>query len=288
MGRDRKNILFIGVLLSFAALLAACFLLPNEVETAAPSVVPSPAPTPVEATPSPTPIPAPAETDPPAWTGQAADFTGIWKRTDTYIAYPSTIEITDQTKAGFAFSVETYYQSHVGMTGGTAYFTGENTAFWRYGPYADDTADGCLFFTMEDGSLKVDEEGQLPFGMNVSACGAYTTGEPVYYTNGVLEALGPERIALLREAAGADYETFVGPPLEYGCFEFSDIQENGYSGLFLEGFWPTFGYNQKIYIGDDGAVWINFSPYTNSNKRYTNRPGEEMPGFLLYPENEEE
>lgn len=280
MGRDRKNILFIGVLLSFAALLTACSPLPDEVETA----VPSPAPSPVEATPSPTPIPTPAETDPPAWTGQAADFTGIWKRTDTYIAYPSTIEITDQTEAGFAFSVEAYYQSHVGMTGGTAYFTGENTAFWRYGPYVDDTADGCLFFTMENGDLKIDEEGQLPFGMNVSACGTYTTGEPVYYTNGVLETLGPERIALLREAAGEDYDIYVGPPLGYGYFEFSDIQENGYSGLFLEGFWPTFGYDQKIYIGDDGAVWINLY----SGQRYTNRPGEEMPGFLLYPENEEE
>lgn len=284
MGRDRKNILFIGVLLSFAALLATCFLLPNEVETAAPSVVPSPAPSPVEATPSPTPIPTPAETDPPAWTGQAVNFTGEWHRTEKYIAFPSTIEITDQTETGFTFSLEAYYYSHIGTVSGTAYFTDENAAFWRCVPRIDDTADGCLFFTMEDGSLKIDEEGQLPFGMNVSACGVYTTGKPVYYTNGVLEALGPDRIALLQEAAGENYQEFLGTPLEYGDFTVEEYREDSYSGLLLEGWMPTMGYQQKIYVGDDGAVWANFW----TGQCFTNRPDEEIPGFLLYPENKGE
>lgn len=271
MGRKNKTILFL--LMGFVILLPACSTLPNEMETAIPSVVPSP-----------TPVPTPAETDPPAWTGQAADFTGEWHRTEEYIAFPSTIEITDQTETGFTFSLESYYYSHVGTAGGTAYFTGENTAFWRYGPYADDTADGCLFFAMENGDLQINEEGQLPFGMNVSACGTYTTGEPVYYTNGVLEALGPERIALLRETAGENYQEFLGTPLEYGSFTIEEYQEDGYSGLFLEGWMPTMGYQQKIYIGDDGAVWATFL----TGQCFTNRPGEDMPGILLYPENEGE
>lgn len=279
MGRNRKNILLIGVLLSFAALLAACSSQPKENETSAPS----PVPTLTEPTPSPT----PTETDPPAWTGQAVDFTGIWQRTDTYIACPSTIEITDQTETGFTFSLEAYYYSHIGTVGGTAYFTGENTAFWRNDDTFDHIATGCLLFRMEDGNLEMDEQGQLPFGMNVSAYGTYTTGEPVYYTNGVPETLGPERIALLKETVGEDYEDLVGLPLSQGSFELSEITEGGYSGLFLEGWMPTMGYQQKIYIGDDGAVWVQFSPLVYSGRCYTNRPDEEIPDFLLFekPEN---
>lgn len=271
MGQKNKNVLFL--LMVFVILLSACSTLPNETETATPSVVPSP-----------TPIPTPAETDPPAWTGQAADFTGEWHRTDEYIAFPSTIEITDQTETGFTFSVEAYYYSHVGTVGGTAYFTDENTAFWRNSDPFDNIATGCLLFRMEDENLEMDEQGQLPFGMNVSAYGTYTTGEPVYYTNGVLEALGPERIALLRETAGENYQEFLGTPLEYGSFTIEEYQENGYSGLFLEGWMPTMGYRQKIYIGDDGAVWANFL----TGQCFTNRPGEDIPSILLYPENEGE
>ncbi len=258
-------------------LLAACSPQPVELETASPP----PTPPPEETTPSPTPIPISTETNPPAWTGQAVDFTGEWHRTEVYIARPSTIEITDQTETGFTFSLEAYYYSHVGTAGGSAYFTSKSTAFWRNDDSFDDIATGCLFFTMEDGSLKIEEEGQLPFGMNVSACGTYTTGEPVYFTNGILEALGPERLTLLKETVGEDYEELVGLPLSQGSFELSEISEGGYSGLFLDGWLPTMGYQQKIYIGDDGAVWANFQ----SGQYFTNRPQAKLPGFLLFSEN---
>lgn len=281
MGQKDKTILVFSLFVGLSLLSASCSAPPKESET----VFPSSTPTLEEARPSPT--PTPEETDPPAWSGQAVDFTGTWQRTDTYIACPSAIEITEQTETGFSFSVEAYYYSHTGMAGGTAYFTSENTAFWRNDDPFDDIATGCLLFRMEDGNLEMDEQGQLPFGMNVSACGTYTTGEPVYYTNGVLETLGPERIALLKETVGEDYEDLVGFPLSQGSFEFSEITENGYSGLFLEGWLPTMGYEQKIYIGDDGAVWVQFGPLVYSGKCYTNRPDEEIPDFMLFekPEN---
>lgn len=278
-----------GFCLIFIVLLSACV---SPEESATPSGVPSPADTPAPAQsevplspspgptePSPTPIPSPENTDPPAWTGQAADFTGEWQRTEEYIAHPSTIKIADQTEEGFVFSLEAYYYSHVGTADGTAYFTGESTAFWRN---SDDTiATGCLFFAIEDGVLQVDEEGQLPFGLNVSARGSYTAGEPVYFTNGVLEALGSERISLLQEVAGEYYEKFLGVPLKYGDFTIKAFPEINSSGLFLEGWMPTMGYQQKIYIGDDGAVWANFQ----TGQCFTNRPQEEIPEFLLFSEN---
>ena len=250
-------------------LLTACSPQPVELETASPP-------------PSPTPTPNPEETDPPAWTGQAADFTGEWHRTEGYIACPSTIEIANQTETGFDFSVEAYHYSHTGMAGGAAYFTSENTAFWRNDDPFDDIATGCLLFTMENGSLQMDELGWLPFGMNVSTYGAYTLGEPSYYTNGVIESLGPDRISLLQDVVGEDYETCVGFPLSIGSFEFSEVESPNGSGLFLEGFVPTMGYQQKIYFRDDGAVWVQFAPLVYSGKCYTNRPGEDIPDFLLF------
>ena len=280
-----KNPFFLILIAGMAALLAACSSPSADRETPMPSSVPSVIPSPAEAasspTPFPTPIPTPEETDPPAWTGQAADFTGEWQRTNIFISFPATMEISNQTENGFDFSGWALWFSHGGEIEGTAYFTSENTAFWRY---FDDwepwTWTGTVTFTLlENGTLFLEQSGYLPFGTNAGVYGEYTLGEPEYITNGVLEALGPERIALLKEVVGDDYWD-VGTPLEYGVFDLSDIHENGYSGLFLNGWFPTFGYDQRIYVGDDGAVWVNFA----DGRCYTNRPEEEMPGFLLYEE----
>lgn len=262
----------------FAVLLTACGYAGPSPAPAEPSPTAAPTPTP---SPSPTPVPPPSieETDPPAWTGQAADFTGEWHRTNIYIAFPGEVKIVNQTEQGFDFSGWGSYYSHSGEIEGTAYFVDENTAFWRY---VEDHWTGTVTFNLlENGSLSLEQSGQLPFGMNAGIAGEYTLDEPVYYTNGILEALGPERIALLQEIAGEDYQAFFGTPLEYGDFTIEEYREGGYSGLFLTGWLPTFGYHQKIYISDDGAVWANFW----TGQCFTNRSREEMPDFLLFPEN---
>lgn len=273
---------------ALTVLLAACSAPSDEVDLAIPSVAPSPAP--VETTPTPT--LSPAETDPPAWTGLAVDFTGDWERTNIYIAFPGHLEIKNQTQSGFDFSGWALWYSHGGDIHGTAYFVDENTAFWRYTEEEwcldEPSPTGTVRFSLSDsGILTLEQSGFLPFGMNAGIAGEYTLNEPEYFTNGVMEALGPERIALLKEAVGEDYESMVGFPLSIGLFELSEVNEGDCSGLFLEGWVPTMGYQQKIFIGDNGAIWVQFAPHINSGKCYTNRPGEDLPDFLLYPEQEE-
>lgn len=207
------------------------------------------------------------------------DYTGTWRRTEEYIAMPATIVITNQTAVGFDFSVDAYYYSHTGAASGTARFVGDNVAYWRS---EDETADGEAWFSMKNGQLLVEQAGQFPFGMNVGMGGTYTQDEPEYTTNGVLEALGPERVLLLKEAAGEDYQGYVGTPLTYGSFEIEEYQKDGFDGLLIEGWMPTMGYWQNIYIGNDGAVWINFQ----TGQTFTNRPEEDMPTFLEFTDGE--
>ena len=279
--KQRKGIIPL-FLTGLILLWSVCSPQPVESETASPS----PSPTPVETIPSPTPIPIPEETDPPAWTGQAVNFTGEWHRTNIYIAEPGDVYISNQTEQGFDFNGSALWYSHCGEIQGTAYFVDENTAFWRYKEddwHLDEPSPtGTVRFSLSDsGILSLEQSGYLPFGMNAGIGGEYTLDEPEYFTNGVLETLGPERIALLQDIAGEDYQEFLGTPLEYGSFIIEEYQENGCSGLFLEGWMPTMGYQQKIYIGDDGAVWANFQ----SGQCFTNRPQAKLPGFLLFSEN---
>jgi hypothetical protein len=197
----------------------------------------------------------------------AADFTGVWHRTNIEKTYQATIVITNQTKNSFDFEFMGFAGGNTGELSATAIFTGNNKAVCKY---KDEYHSLKVEFILKGGVLEVQssmEDALGFFGVGVIIDGEYIKGEPAYANaNIVNEILGSgDTLGKVKKLLGKDaFDVLVNVMEDGSRYDSDDLT---YTGSILGA-----GRGVDLLVSGDKLYCLIYDIYSE----------DEDPGYTFY------
>ncbi len=199
-------------------------------------------------------------------------FSGKWQRTECESSVYATVNISQNDDKTVTVKGLFYDYGNVGsINNATGYYVSNSEMFVIDEEYAT-----LYLFKLSDNLMTIVQLGAGNMGEDVTANGTYTTGDPVYTNDNVLENNFTEEelssIKQLLEDSGLDYLDFFENTVLYGKLTVTKAPATFEDGSTKEGTWYEavsphgYTYDSYTFISEDGEIY--FSSTANDVEEY--------------------